>query len=165
MKRHILVMLMMVIPFTVSCGSPDRQDQEETKPTQLHKTTKRGGMEAPEGVAQNNEEAVGHPRAAEQEDAEALYRLGLAYLHGEGVAQNDMEAFKLFRKAAELGHAKAQIMVGTAYAHAWAGLVFAGFALDYEEAAKWFRKAAKQGDEEAIQWLTVLEERKLFDER
>ena len=45
---------------------------------------------------------------AERGDAIAQYRLGLMYKNGEGVPQDDVEAVRWFRKAAEQGHAGAQ---------------------------------------------------------
>jgi TPR repeat protein/CHAT domain-containing protein len=49
---------------------------------------------------------------AERGDAEAQFNLGLMYQKGEGVAQNDVEAAKWFRKAAEQGHAAASGSLG-----------------------------------------------------
>ncbi len=43
-------------------------------------------------------------RAAEQGDAEAQYRLGSFYREGFGVQQDDAEAMKWYRKAAEQGY-------------------------------------------------------------
>jgi hypothetical protein len=47
-------------------------------------------------------------RAAEQGNADAQFILGYAYESGEGVPQDDKEAFKWHRKAAEQGNAQAQ---------------------------------------------------------
>jgi TPR repeat protein len=46
--------------------------------------------------------------AAEQGDAREQYNLGWMYDEGQGVAQNDVEAFKLFKLAADQGLAQAQ---------------------------------------------------------
>ena len=44
---------------------------------------------------------------AEQGDAEAQWSLGLAYAKGEGVPQDDAEAARWYRLAAEQGYARA----------------------------------------------------------
>lgn len=54
------------------------------------------------------------------------------------------EQFDLFRKAAELGNAEAQLRVGLCYDCSW------GVAKDYYEAFKWYKKSADQGNAEAI---------------
>jgi uncharacterized protein len=77
---------------------------------------------------------------AEQGDAAAQNALGNKYLLGHGVAKDDSEAAKWYRKAAEQGNVIAQKTLGGMY------LLGRGVAKDDSEAAKWFRKAAKQGD-------------------
>jgi TPR repeat protein/endonuclease III len=84
---------------------------------------------------------------AAQGDAEAQKRLGLMYSKGEGIAQNDEEAAKWFRKAADQGYAVAQYDLGIVYYY---GL---GVAQDYVQALKWFRKAAEQGDAASYAYL------------
>ena len=51
-----------------------------------------------------------HGRA--QGDAKAQYSLGYMYDFGEGVPQNDAEAVRWYRMAAEQGHAKALFNLG-----------------------------------------------------
>jgi hypothetical protein len=63
----------------------------------------------------------------------------LSYAGGVGVAKDEVEAVKWYRKAAEQNFARAQEALGSHYAD---GL---GVAKDEVEAAKWFRKAAEQG--------------------
>ena len=46
---------------------------------------------------------------AEQGYAEAQFRLGLLYEFGKGVPENDAEAVKWYRKAAEQGHGNAAV--------------------------------------------------------
>ena len=62
------------------------------------------------------------------------------YAHGRGVPQDDSEAAKWFRLAAEQGVADAQSNLGIVYAN---GL---GVPQDDSEAAKWYRLAAEGGD-------------------
>ena len=59
----------------------------------------------------------------------------------EGVAGDDAEAVKWYRKAADQGHAEAQFRLGDCYR-------YRGVAVeqDYVQAASWYRKAAEQGD-------------------
>ena len=109
-------------------------------------------------------------------NANAQYSLGFMYAEGRGVAQDDAEAAKWYRKSAEQGHADAQNNLGWMYekgrgvnkddaeavkryrkaaeqGHADAqnnlGRMYEkgrGVAQDYAEAVKWYRKAAEQGD-------------------
>ncbi len=67
------------------------------------------------------------------------YEEGLAYALGDGVPQNDRNAFNLFYAAAEKGYALAQYKVGVAYAYG------EGVRQDNKQAAKWYQKAAEQG--------------------
>ncbi|MDE7136203.1 MAG: sel1 repeat family protein, partial [Muribaculaceae bacterium] len=43
-------------------------------------------------------------KAAEHGHAEAQYNLGVMYIYGDGVAQNDTEAARWLRKAAAQGY-------------------------------------------------------------
>ena len=91
------------------------------------------------------------------------YQLGLCYLKGEGVAKNNVEAEKWFRKAlADTGTegikkaAENKLTVvrnlikaenGDADEQWWAGMYYEdGDGKDPAEAVKWFRKAAEQGN-------------------
>jgi len=66
--------------------------------------------------------------------------LGVAPTNGRGVANDEIEAVKWSRKAAEQGRANAQFNLG-------AGLTnYRGVAKNEAEAAGWFHKAAEQGD-------------------
>lgn len=52
---------------------------------------------------------------AEQNSADAQYRLGFKYYKGEGVGQNYLKAFEWYLKAATQGDAKAQYAMGLMY--------------------------------------------------
>jgi len=82
-------------------------------------------------------------RAAEQGYADAQFNLGLLYANGEGVAQDMVEAAKLFNQAAAQGHVDAQNNLGAMY---YTG---EGVPRDEQKAIEWFEKAAAQGNEEA----------------
>lgn len=132
------------------------------------------------GKAQDYEEAVNwYNKAAELGHAEALYSLGYCYEKGEGVDFDEGEAFEWYLKAAELGHLRSQTEVGRLfymtdqYEEAVPWLLKAGERDDvdaqrllgycYEvglgvdkdknEAIKWYKRAAAQGDEQAIEEL------------
>ena len=72
------------------------------------------------------------------------------YSKGEGVPQDDVEAVKWWREAAEQGFAEAQFRLGVMY-HLGEGVP-----QDYVEAAKWWRKTAEQGDADAQFWVGVM---------
>lgn len=76
--------------------------------------------------------------------------LGYSFRLGKGVAKDDKEAVKWFRKAAEQGLALAQFDLGECY------LEGTGVDKDEKEAVKWFRKAAEQGLGEAETALRAL---------
>jgi len=65
------------------------------------------------------------------------------HTNSEGVPQDDAEAVKWYRRAADQGDAKAQDNLGAMYATG------RGVPRDDAEAVKWFRRAAIQGDADA----------------
>lgn len=76
---------------------------------------------------------------ARQNDPEALNKLGMAYLDGRGVVQDDAKAAQYFRKSAELGSWKGQGNLGIMCIRG------RGVAKDPAEGLKWMRQAADQG--------------------
>ena len=81
---------------------------------------------------------------AEKGDAQSQFELGESFLLGKlGVATNEVEAVKWFRKAADQNHAAAQYHLGLCEAYGQ------GVAKDEAAAMKWFRKAAEQNDAKA----------------
>ena len=77
-------------------------------------------------------------KAAEQDHKDAQTLVGWCY-YGIGVTQDNKEAVKWWKKAAEQGDKIAQCNLG--------GLYYVGHGVlqDYKEAVKWYTKAAKQG--------------------
>jgi TPR repeat protein len=76
---------------------------------------------------------------AEKGDAQFQYELGHTFCVGRlGVAKDEVEAVKWYRKAAEQNLALAQCALGFCYDKGQ------GVAKDEVEAAKWYRKAAEQ---------------------
>jgi TPR repeat protein len=78
-------------------------------------------------------------KAAERGNANAQFNLGLLYYLGEGVEQDEEEAFHWYKKAAEQGNANAQCNLGYMYD------LGEGVERNPEEAEKWYRKAAERG--------------------
>jgi len=77
---------------------------------------------------------------------ELMYWLADSYYQGHGVLKNEENAIALYQRAADMGHAGAQTAIGDA--HAQCG--FTCLPKDEKEAAKWYRAAAEQGNEEAV---------------
>ena len=80
--------------------------------------------------------------AAEQGDADAQYRLGIMYLNGRGVPQDDVVAVKWSHKAAEQGDADAQSLLGAMYERG------RGVPQDFIQAHMWFNLAASRSSGE-----------------
>ena len=77
-----------------------------------------------------------------EKNASVQTELGMAYYNGTiGDKPNYEKAVKHFRKAAELGNAKAQNKLGVCYEYG------RGVEQDDFEAVKWYRKAAEQGND------------------
>ena len=74
--------------------------------------------------------------AAAKEDPTALYKLGVMYEYGEGVAQDHEKAFNYFKTAAEKDHVDAWINLGIDY------LLGRGTSKNYDQANHWISKAA-----------------------
>ena len=80
------------------------------------------------------------PPPAEQSstDASRLFESATKYLKGDGVEKDERKGFELMSQAAAQGHVAAIAGLGYLYS---AGI---GTAIDYSEAALWFRKAAEK---------------------
>jgi TPR repeat protein len=76
---------------------------------------------------------------AENGDAEAQYTLGIIYSQGQGVLQDDAEAVKWYRRAADQGYVLAQGNLGYMFSKG------RGVVQNDGEAMKWFWMAAEQG--------------------
>ena len=87
---------------------------------------------------------------AGQGDADAQYNLGLMYLNGWGVPQDDKEAVYWYKLAAEQGDAKAQYNLGVMYD------VGEGVPQDDKEAVRWYTLAAEQEHAKAQYNLGVM---------
>ncbi|KAI8605769.1 kinase-like domain-containing protein [Dissophora ornata] len=78
-------------------------------------------------------------KAEQDSSAEDEYKQGLRFYSGDGVDVNRAEAAEIFRRAANMGHARAQYVLGKMYQDGDSVL------RDYTKAAECFQKAADQG--------------------
>ena len=83
-------------------------------------------------------------RAVDGGSLEGAHRLALAFAQGTGTPRNDARAAELFDKAAEVGHKRAQLNLGTLYFRGQ------GVARDLVQARAWLEKAASDGDPYAL---------------
>ena len=98
------------------------------------------------GVEQDPEHALlWLHRAADQDDPDAQYNLGVAYATGwDGmIPVNVVEAASWYRRAAEKDHDGSQYNLGVAYAEGM------GVSKDDVEAIKWWRRASAGGNARA----------------
>ena len=83
-------------------------------------------------------------KAADQGHEKAQLALAKCYATGEGVKQDEAEAFKIYRKAADAGSAEALYELGSFYSLGWGGVE-----KDKAKAAEALRKSAEMGYVEA----------------
>jgi hypothetical protein len=79
--------------------------------------------------------------AAEKGNPTAQVLYGLCFISNVGVRQDEAEAARWFRKAADAGHPTAMTFLGAMYANGKGGLN-----KDEGEAVRWYKKAADAGD-------------------
>ncbi len=92
-------------------------------------------------------------RCAGHGDAGAQSLLGLKYARGVGVPEDDVEAVRWYRLAAEQGHAEAQWLLGTMYGHG------DGVPEDDVLAYMWFNLSGAQGHVSAQESEDIIEMR------
>jgi TPR repeat protein len=84
-------------------------------------------------------------QSADAGSAEGAHRLALVFAYGEGgMPRNEARAVELFGRAAEKGHKRAQLNLGTLY------LLGQGVPRDVIQARAWLEKAAANGDPYAL---------------
>jgi hypothetical protein len=99
-----------------------------------------------DSTAQDTAAELAQARAgAERGDPQAAYRLGAIMMDKSSPAYNPADGRAWWRKAAEQGHARAQLSMG--------GIAQGG--ADAGQAVGWFRKAAEQGLSEAQHVLAI----------
>ena len=80
----------------------------------------------------------------------AQFQMGMRYVEGRGVEQNNERAVHWFRLAADQGHAEAQYSLGIMYIHG------DGVTQDFSRAAHWLTLAGEQGHAEAQYSLGIM---------
>ena len=103
-------------------------------------------------AASNVEELI---RMADLGIPRAQHTLGVRYREGRGVFQDDTEALRLWRAAAEQGYDESQAQLCDVYAHGQ------GVPQDDRQAADWCARAAENGDAQASYHLGTLHARGL----
>ena len=88
---------------------------------------------------------------ASQGNVQAQYNLGLMYANGEGVSEDDAEAVKWYRLAADQGNAIAQFNLGVMYANG------EGVPSNSVIAYAWLNIAAASGDKNTIHNRSIVE--------
>jgi hypothetical protein len=78
---------------------------------------------------------------AQAGDPKAQFELANAYVGGQGVPMNPAKGMEWLRKSADQGYAGAEVTLGALYQQGFKDLPGSP---DPHQAAKWFRKAAKQ---------------------
>lgn len=99
-----------------------------------------------------NEEVKHWQKLAAKGNKNAQYNLGVSYYFGEGVAKDDIQAFKWFEKSAKQNVSLAQLSLGIMYYEGH------GTMQNFSSAAKWWEKAARAGVGEAQNNLGVMYE-------
>lgn len=82
-----------------------------------------------------------------EQDAEALYALGILYFEGIGVPENKTKAFDYIQKAAKQNQPKAQYQLILCYENGY------GVEKDEKQAVKYCTLLARQGYAMALEWL------------
>jgi hypothetical protein len=167
MKANRLIFTLLLASSVAVVELAAQQTKADQKPIEEVKAKAEAGdaesevelglrCEQGKGVAKDQVEAVKwYRKAAEQNYAEAQNSVGVRYEKGEGVTKNQAEALKWFRKATEQNFAKAQYNLGMCYEYG------RGVAEDSVEAYKWLLLAVRQEDEDAKNFMTVMESKLL----
>ena len=87
-----------------------------------------------------------YSKAVEKNHIKAMNYLASMYLEGNGVKKDEVKAFELFQKAADLGNAVAMYNIGYFYSSM----------NNFEQAVYWFKKATEHGDSKAINRLGMI---------
>lgn len=116
--------------------------------TAAHPTaaSEQSAVHAPAGAADPRDNLA---RLAQGGDPRAELTLGLRYLHGEGLATDQMKAAQWIRRAAEQHEPLAQYWLGSLYEKG------DGVSADAAEAVRWYEAAAAQGNRKAMHALGV----------
>ena len=94
-------------------------------------------------------------KAANQGLADSQYLLGLYYIEGKGVEQNEQKAAYWWEKAANQGHAKAQFNFAVCYENG------KGVKKSRDQALYWYTQAKENGNKEAKK---IIDEERRFND-
>jgi len=134
MNRPLIAILVLLVPWTVTHADARSDAARECRA--LHE-------------AKNYDKAFAAcNRAAKVGDVESQYLLGRQYEKAQGTPRDLEAALRLYRGAADKGHAPSQRRVAAAYA--WG---VGGVDKDEAEALKWLKRAAEGGDTRAQKQL------------
>ncbi len=138
----LFIMAILAISLLLSGCSLHKGSSEGEKYMQLYEKENQNG---------NNAQALKYLQLAVEEDnTEALARLGGAYLHGRYGLKSPEKAFPILEDAARAGNTRAMTDLGTMY------LYGTGTKKDYALAFSWLDKAAKAGDMKAPRYLGLI---------
>jgi uncharacterized protein YdaT len=93
-----------------------------------------------------------YEKAADGGNPDAMFKLGVIYQNGQGVALDYAKAREWYEKAADRGNADAMANLGWLYANG------RGVPQDYAKAREWYEKAADNGNAPAMVSLGLLYE-------
>jgi TPR repeat protein len=88
--------------------------------------------------------------AADAGDSDAQVNLGYLYARGQGVAENQQEAMRLYLLSAKQGNAEGMNAVGFKYRYG------TGVKIDLPRAVHWFCRAAVSGDPRGLNNLAIM---------
>lgn len=157
MIKTLAALLLLALPAAATAqgqdgGASDEaviQDEERTGPKDTEEQFQLG-LKAlrGDGQAEDDDAALRwFQRAADQKHPAATYYVGYLHAYGKGVEADRDAALGWWFRAADLGYPSAEREVGYHYRYADAeGKVKP----DYARALTWYRKAAEQGDEQAM---------------
>ena len=154
MKNTKWFLLFAIAVLTLTgCDNNKKDEQGQQNPSSTHATNSEDSYQAAMTAYQSGEFEKAFTLLqplAQQGKAEAQHQLGVMYIKGVYVAQDNQEARAWFEKAAMQGYDTSQASLGMIYAQ---GI---GVGQDYIKAREWFEKAAAQGDaiaENGLGWL------------
>jgi len=149
LSRSVVLVVFCVFPFLVSAGQFDNSHliadaangDPEAQYTLAHLNLKGRG-----GIDRNVQAGIGLlEQAVAGGHKEAGLDLALLYLNGISVEEDNVEALRWFKKAAELGQVDAQYYLGLAYK-----------SIDGAEARRWLKMGADNGHAEAAAELDTI---------
>ena len=106
------------------------------------------------GVAVDHARGVAMIQAAvalEPNDKTLLFNLGQSHFEGKGVEENYVTALSFWQRAADLGHAKSQRLIGCAHMYGRGD-----FEVNLELARKYIKASAAQGNAASIEILRTM---------